>query len=107
MRDDPLISCQDCSLSPSDFLEVRSLIIHAVACFISTLHPHAWAKGHLFTALKEYFLTAGGNDGIPIADDIFLQAIHQTCLWGDYRCRDTVGRVDRGPEAGSERILRG
>ena len=102
-----MISCQECGLSPSDFLEVRSLIIHAVACFISALYPHARAKGHLFTALKEYFLTADGNGGIPIADDIFLQAIHQTCLWGDYRCRDTVGRVDRGPEAGSERIFRG
>ena len=61
-------------------------------------------KGQLSMPLKEYSLTADENDGIPIAHDIFLQ---QTGFWGDYRCRDTVGRVDRGPEAGSERILRG
>ena len=56
------------------------------------------------TALKEYFLTADGNDGIPIEHDIFFQ---QTGLWGDYRCLDPVGWIDRGPEAGPERILRG
>ena len=86
-----LISCQDSDLSPSDFLGAR---------------PQAQAKGRLFTTLKEYFLTADKNDGIPIAHDIFLQAIDQTCLWGDYRRRDTVGWVDRGPEDGFERILR-
>ena len=63
-------------------------------------------KGQLSTPLKEYSLTADENDGIPIAHDIFLQAIDQTCLWGDYCCSDTVGRVDRGPEAGFGRILR-
>ena len=56
----------------------------------------------LSTGLKEYFLTADENDGIPIADDTSL---YQTGLWCDYRCRCAVGWIDCGPEAGSERVL--
>ena len=55
-------------------------------------------------SVEEYFLTAGENDGIPMAHDVLLQ---QAGLWRSHRCRCAVGRIDRGPEAGSERILRG
>src|SRR5262245_117889 len=50
----------------------------------------------------ENFLTADGNDGIPLPHALPLQ---QPSLWIGHSRGSSLGRVDRGPEAGLEWIF--
>ncbi len=89
---------------PTPILSIFKDQHFSLACRVDSLVLMQGAKGHMHTALKEYSLTADENDGIPIGHGFFLQQIG---VWSDYRCRDSMGRVDRGSEAGPERILCG